>query len=475
MKRFVVYLCSPRGALVLILSISLALRVMLIQRGGQFFWSDETRYAAVTSAWNDWIMGQRHDALLQIAGTADHLGFKFLMLLPAWLQLKTGATTAQPACFLALFSVANIFWVWLLARRMGAEEQEALWAAAGMAAAASMFYWVRHLVPYDAALCFGLACTYVALNPRSRLLNSCLAGILGFAAFVTYNGYWLVVACALTAHVMVAFPRWLEMGQRALFAFLGLVGPFVLMLIAAKCFDIDLLDSYADFAGSINQGNFNEGHVVFFDYLWQTERLSALWWGGAVLAFGWLSIRADVSARWRGGLWCAMIVAIAAALIIGSNVLEKFVVYGRLARQVVPFCALLGGWTAARLFRRLPPWTTKELLTLGGLLFAGAWSMSVPIRQDFPVPFHRKAIAVLQNYRRQHGPTATEPGRVRFMYNGFIWPVPSEPPLPPDCRILLAAPHPLAWRPYLYEGFNREQREQIDSTDITMRLVLLKN
>ena len=84
----------------------------------------------------------------------------------------------------------------------------------------------------------------------------------------------------------------------------------------------------------------------------------------------------------------------------------------------------------------------------------------------------------MQAYRNQHArsdPAATAPEKFRFLYDGFIWPYPSEPPLPAHYETLMASPHPLAWRPYLYEGFNREQRSKLEGTDITMRLVLLKD
>jgi hypothetical protein len=39
---------------------------------------------------------------------------------------------------------------------------------------------------------------------------------------------------------------------------------------------------------------------------------------------------------------------------------------------------------------------------------------------------------------------------------------------------LLSRPQALQFRALLYEGFNRQQRAKILSTDITMRLVVIK-
>lgn len=43
------------------------------------------------------------------------------------------------------------------------------------------------------------------------------------------------------------------------------------------------------------------------------------------------------------------VVGVAGLLILGSNILEKTVVYGRLARQLVPFLCLATGLLATRL------------------------------------------------------------------------------------------------------------------------------
>ena len=124
------------------------------------------------------------------------------------------------------------------------------------------------------------------------------------------------------------------------------------------------------------------------------------------------------------------------------------------------------------------PWSRWANAAILIIFAAGAWSMATPLRQEFPIGFAKRAAAVMTAYRRVHAGTdaaAVAPEKFRFVYDGFIWPVPNEKPLPPHYLVLLSSPHPLAWRPYLYEGFNRAQRDQIESTDITMRLVLLQD
>jgi hypothetical protein len=463
-----------RRALLLLLAVSAALRLVLIAHGGQYFWSDENRYSASLEAVGLLKAGQFHQALGKVIGTADHLGFKAQALLPAFVQQQWGGDDMRlSAALLSVYSLGNILWVWRLARRMGAGEREAFWAAAAMASSNCMFYWARHLMPYDAGLFWSLAAAASGLQLAPRKRDSLLAGLFGFLGFVTYNGCWATVACVLTAHVLLGLPNWKAALWRALAAGGVLAGSFVALIVAAGMMGFPLMLSYEGFAGTITQGNFEDGYVVFFDYLWRTERLTSLLWLaalGATLAGAW---RAAPPARRRGLLWAAHALALMTILIVGSNVLQKFVVYGRLVRQVAPFCALLVGWAAARLLgeegnRR------REVAAAAAILGCGAWAMAVPLRMEFPVPFNGRASRVLVEYCAAHG---TSPDKFRLLYRGFIWPLPKdvEGPLPAHYRVLLRSPHPLSWRPFLYEGFNREQRIAIESTDISMRLILLED
>ncbi|HEX2855281.1 MAG TPA: hypothetical protein VHO24_18745 [Opitutaceae bacterium] len=461
-------------SLAVVLVVALVLRLAIVFHGGQFFWGDESRYLTAENAWKQWENGAGLRAgLREVMGSADHLGFKVMMLGPAWVQRHTTGSYLIPSVLVSLFSLLNIVWVWLIARRAGGSDREAFWAAAAMAGAASMFYWARHLMPYDLALCWALGCLYVAVKPLAKLRDSVLAGTLGCFAFVTYNGYWAIVACALIAHVLLAWPNRRAFLLRAAGGLAGLVGSFVVIGETVRhLLDVSLIASYRDFAETINQGEFHEGALVFFDYLWRTERGTALLWGAAIPAAAWWFRRVDHPTCRRGILWIAAIVALTGILVVGANVLEKFVVYGRLVRQVAPFCALLVGWTVARIFQDLPPLRTRECAALAVLVVCAGWSMATPLRQEFPATFHHRAMVWVDDYRKVHPELRRE--KFQHLHLGFIWPEADRTAQPPH-EILLEHPHPLAWRPYLYEGFSRAQRDQIEGTDIRMRLILLKD
>ncbi len=92
--------------------------------------------------------------------------------------------------------------------------------------------------------------------------------------------------------------------------------------------------------------------------------------------------------------------------------------------------------------------------------------------QDFN--FSLKAMRARDAYLAQPGHANIPLTKFMLLYAGFIWPVPPQYEVPPH-EVLVSHPHPLQFKPFLYEGYNRQQRKVISSTDITARLVLFKN
>lgn len=465
--------------LLVILTVSLGLRVVLARSGGEGFWGDENRWEAAAGAVVNLRAGNFKAAFLEVFSKADHLGYK-LFLVPAvygnvvrgwgyWTVALLGA---------GIYSVINIAWVYALARRLGAARPEARWAALLAAMSNSLFYWSRHFMPYDMALCFGLACLYVSLHPAPAWWQSLLAGWLGFLTFVTYNGYWTFAAAALTLHVLRGWPSWKSLVVRAGCGLGGLLGSFLLLLLVTRLAGVDLWNGYVEFSGTIKQGEFSDGYLVVADYLWLAERASLMIWllaGGVFLSAAWRRAGEDRARAWQ---WLAIIGAITAALVLLSNVFEIFVVYGRLVRQLVPLLALLAAWGIAHWCENQahprPAWRWIMIVIV---LAAGAANLATPLRQEFPLTFHPKAEAFIQAlYDQPANPKVPRPSRqkIRIVNDRFFWPMPDPDILPPH-EVLLTARHPLQFRPYLYEGFNHDQRAAFIDADIAMRVVLLKD
>ena len=146
------------------------------------------------------------------------------------------------------------------------------------------------------------------------------------------------------------------------------------------------------------------------------------------------------------------------ALVLSSVVLQVFVVYGRTARQLVPFLCMLAAHELYRRRLRVPR-------VVVALLFAAAvvqvgFNLRIPLMQVFPEDFRHQALQA----------SSTSGSELSFIYVDHIYPVPERAAAVPGA-IILTAPHPLQFLPYQYEGYTPEERDVLRTTDIRMRAI----
>ena len=166
-----------RRILFAILVLSFLLRAFLVFSGGQNFWPDESRYnksrAAAEALWAGDLPGS-----LRVFYHADHLLFEVIGLVPATMQIVFAPNPKIPALFFSLFSVASLWLIWGIVRRLGENERVALFAVGLLALCTTFLYYCRHLLPYDTAMALGLLSLFVGLRTPSRAVDSILCGHL---------------------------------------------------------------------------------------------------------------------------------------------------------------------------------------------------------------------------------------------------------------------------------------------------------
>lgn len=443
-------------AVVAVLVISAGLRVVLALNGGQLFWGDEQiRYGSAQRAYLFFVEGNWSEGWREILANADHPLFRLWSLPAAAWQHHGGASHALAATYFSVFSVVALGLIWGIARRAGASEREAFWALLLAAGTNAFFFYSRHLLPYDMALCAMLAALWFALGGGScRLLGS---GVLVGLGFLTYSGYWLFGGTVL---VLAVFFRAANARQAVLRAVAGASGLGAVLLawfaIGWQA-EFGLWNKLREFSGTITQGDFGLGWRVVAEYFWWSEGVMlAVWLGGSVLA-----LRA-----WRRGaeprliLWLVGSGAVLLGLVGLSDVVPKFVVYGRLARCAAPFLCLAAAYGLARWSARGQGFAALVVIVAAGVNFAG------PLRQVFPDRFRLLSWQVLQQHR--HDGTRV----YRILRAEHTW-GPTWRESLPEHEVLLRRPHPLQFRPYQFEGYSREQRGAFREVDISMRFVRL--
>lgn len=479
-------------ALLLLLLVSLGLRLALASRGGQRYFPDENRYLRCFILLRH--LGHRElaaagDFLLQ---NPDHTGFIIVGLPPALAQQAALRATGEPvtresldrtlwlaAMLLSLCSVASIALVYAIAARAGAEPLESLVAAFLMASSAAMFYYSRHLLPYDAALALALLALWLGLRPHPSRPRSLLVGLVAGCAFLTYNGYWLSAVAALALHALHGAERPREALRRGVAAGLGLAALPLALTAASLLRGLGpyLRKMWRFSRGAATQADFTEGWSLPWAYLWHAEHGLLILFLAAVLWLLWRWARRPPAGA-RGLWWLATAAGLYLAMVAFSNGLERIGTFGRLARQLVPFLCLAAA-SAVR-SAALPSTLGRRLVAVTGVAVGvqAAVNFAPVFALRFPREVEREVTQTYGEVSRGTtvilGKTDEEtlvPGARYLLLNArYLFPVRGVKPAAAG-RTVFATRHPVQFLPYQYEGYRREQRAMLRATDVSMRLV----
>ena len=436
-----------------ILLLSLILRWILILRGGQYYNSDETRYEVSLAAARLLWQSQVGEALRQFTISPEHLGFKVVGILPALTEHILGPSLVIPAIFFSFFSVLNLYLIFLLARHSQSSPHEPVYALFFAASCLSLLYYSRHLFPYDMAMSFGLMALNTGLHRNQTARTSLACGSLSFLCFITYNGYWPLAGFAMLAHILLHDKQVFSVFQKAILTALGFITPLVIVILAILWSGTNMISAYRLFASSITQGIFEEGWSIPFEYFWYTEyTIILLLEAMAILAL----MRSPTEERRYTWLWAGGILFIYLCLVIPS-MLEYFVVYARLARQLIPFLILLAAQGLLALEKRIASGARVARIILAITVLQAAWNFRSAYQVDFPRDFAAEVQIRFPDFefsskRLAFGaPVICQTNGYVLEHTKFYVAPPKELPQVPG-QLLLSALHPTNYQPYLYEG-----------------------
>jgi len=454
---------TSRRWLAAVLALSTALHVWLAAGGGQGYWPDENRYQVSRAAVAALAGGHAHEAVGLLFGSADHLFFRFLGLIPASLErLLFPANSVPPgfaAGFFGLFAVGATALVWLIAREETKDEPTATWCSFFYAGCVSSFFFTRHYFPYDPALCLLLLGWWLGLRSHTPFQHWRTGALVGLG-YLTYNAYWNFGAVILVFHVLR--PRTgSSLTARGAWAAFGLATPIVAVFAAAHGLGYDLFASAREFSRTVTQGDFGQGWRFIPAYFAATE-------GGyglllLLVSAAGLIVLSRRNRSWRPWLWPAMAAALAMEMVFFSDVLARFALSGRMIKPLAVFLALSAGLAAGRLgVHRSRVWST--VLAALGLTLA-AWNFHQPLLLTFPADFRIEAESVMVA-ERQRQPEAV----LQMYYADFMHRPRFIREYPPHVT-LLQRRHPLQFIPYQFEGYDAATRRAFQSHDFAMRLV----
>ncbi|MDI1249657.1 MAG: hypothetical protein PSV13_12405 [Lacunisphaera sp.] len=478
---------TPRRWLLVLLLVSAAARLGLAAAGGQYFMGDESRYQTGVAIYQalragDWagvgaqLMRPEHAAfnyLNTVVAALQH-GLAQFTAWADWSQAQNPYASAHlAAAVLALFPVLNIWLVHRLARIAGAGEAEAGWVALLMAASNTLFYYSRHLLPYDCALSAALGGLVFAVagGPRAAWKSGGGAAL----AYQLYNGYWFLVPVIFLAQ-QLAQPAGPARWRAGADWVAGCLGATLLLMLPGLAFGGSGYWSVMQgFSGSVTQGLFREGWSLAGEYLWHSEG----WLGVAVLlgagfALG-QTLRPGADAG-RVRRWGLLLLAGWLLPVLASTGLHQFVVYARTVRPLVPLLCLLGGFGLHQLAADRPRWRS----VLAGLVVAAAlFNLAPHFRRVFPREFESQVLGEYGMPKRWITFTGSiykprfvpvrRPDLV-LVNTQYLYPLRGYRGFPPG-DVLRSREHPLSYRPYQYEGHVPRERRLLRDHPPAMQLV----
>jgi hypothetical protein len=418
------------------------------------------------------LRGQITEALRQFTIAPEHFGFKVVGIVPALLEHITGPSLALPAAFFSLFSVLNLYLIFLLSRRDPLSAHEPFYALFIAASCLSLLYYARHLFPYDMSMSFGLLALYAGRRGESNTKASFSCGSLSFLCFITYNGYWPLAGFGMLACVLMNGKPASGILEKALFTAAGFFVPLGLLILGMRALGTDMIAKYRYFATSITQGSFEEGWSLPFEYFWHTEHV-------IILMIGVLSVYA-VAGMFRAdhkltAVWVSGVVFIYLCLLIPSAFLHSFVVYARLGRQILPFLILLSARGLAQIEQSKP---ARQFLVTGMLILIAlqaAWNYRSAYVLYFPRQFTEELQAQIPAFefstkRLAYGaPTLCRSNGYVIENAKFFLTAPERNP-PVHGMVLRDVLHAVNFVPYLYEGNTPEERREFRAQEIRMKL-----
>lgn len=473
-----------------IIVFSVLIRLALIIRGGQFYFPDENGIWTAYDFLKGFLKMNSLDSLKVFLSSFAHIGYKiiilpFLLIHLEMVKFFTGqydivSMRYIPALLMIPFSVGIIILIFKISLRSGANEEEGLLAMILGASSVTLAYFSRHLLPYDISLFFILTAIWMGLRERFGFGNSFLCGIFLSLGFLVYSGYWL--SCVLGTLLLIAYGNipLVNRFKKALALGAGIFALFLTVnLIYIIFLGTPLFTMLFGFASTINQGEFSEGWSLPWRYLWDAEHGLLLIWilGGLFSLIVWVKAK-DISLR-RIIIWFLIIAGIYLGLSLGSSIFKRFVVYGRLARQMVPFFCILSAVGLSCFLVRFSL-KVKAILVLIFMIQVG-WNFYQPLQIRFP---NETRLMLDRKYGQEnitYGWTmrsacgANELPQIkngRFILTNATHFYPIEGFLPqPKGEIILSYKHPLSFLPYQYEGYPPYQRERLRSNPFFIQLI----
>jgi hypothetical protein len=473
---------------------------------GTYSFQDEVRYKSAVNALMDFVHGDLHGGVFEIARMGSRPGETFVKMIPAALQFIPhvfGITPANPRSLLiptagnVVMSVAIVFLLYRIALlTFEADTMIALVVAIVYSLLVNTSVYVRHLFPYDWSLVLLMYALWSVLSGSATPRHAVVIGVLAAFAVTVYPGYYPMAG--VVGIVLVGRTDGARTAVRAAVAFaLGCLAVLAPVELLSRLGGFSFVLGARELTTTITLGSFEEGWAFLPRYLRDVEGDA-----GALLGVGFVvyAARAAVTIwrerRLRPIDWLVL-PAVAAWMwqAAGASQLHWMVLYGRLIHPWFLFLTLALG-DAILVMRRGALRAAVCAAVVLTALVSWAPSAAAYRRLAYPADVAYQLGADTNRISERHMPCELEPWGILYRYASppplnrdtgapysgdanyllvnfcFGQPKPGafEPiAAPPGARLVYEAPHFLTFPAYGFEGYRPEERRDLIERRYTVR------
>ena len=505
--------------------LAVALAVVVVTRfflmgKGTFFLPDEFRYSYSVRAAQLLLHGDWREFCASLASTAGRPGDALVRLVPALLQhallaltglnIATPTSNVVPVLFNYVAVSLSAWYFYRICLLLLQNRPLALLGSVVYACLTNTNIYLRHILPYDAALLLMLFLVHYVLSLKRkgepiRVRHYVGIGFLSALLVTVYPGYYMAPFIVLGVLVDWLHPlAFLQQRWKSVVAYvLGGAGVILLFEGVTRIGDASYIEGSYDLAHTIDQGSYEEGFTFLFKYLFQVEGLLGYALVLALLAY-LVMVAVDVATQ-RERITVNLsdtskLLVVAAAFFLlhaaGGVLLHRVVFYGRLLHPFMPFLVIV----TLLLLRRITAPGVRHGLMLSlagvallsfGLFFRDYQLVVYPVDVIYRMGINTGDKAYVRYYnqiksypglvysspepRTVGGGYVRIPGKVITLLN-FTYPFPLRPvavPVPVSSfgnQLLFDDSHALNFRAYPFEGFTIAERQILPQLNLRIRV-----
>jgi hypothetical protein len=344
---------TPRAVdrlFIVLIALVSVYRLTLLDRGAGAF-VDETHYFTSVMTLQSLAAGNVHQAVANIAVARGRHGATLVQLPVALLQsipAHFGIPASNPRSLLipavcnVLVTAATLYFFFGIAAVACGDPASALIATLVYGLLVNTNLYVRHMLPYDWALCAGMAALWFDVTRRPSAWRPAWSGLLIGVMVTVYTGYYVlaaVVGVAVVGHAWQA-NGW-RGAVRAAAVFAAASGAVVIVMeLIFRAGGLSYIGALRTQSRDITFTSLDEGWLFLPRYLVDVERLSGVVLIGAVAVYLWQAARRAHRGAMRA-IDCLVLPAIGGCVwqAAASALMHSVPLYGRLIHPWMPFLA----------------------------------------------------------------------------------------------------------------------------------------